>query len=247
MEANLLQQLHHPCVVSFVSVCIQPITALVMEEAPNGSLEWPLIRKIHRIVIHRIATEIAAALRHLHTMGIISDNIKAGNILLWTLDPDSLCHVKLSDLGNARKYSAIGVTGQIGTEGFIAPAFHYLMQLMKVCWEDNQARRPSTDEIISTLCQMPLLSIMCVHPVHGLFPLCHILAITPDDFTNAGIERNSSELWVCCDGTSGAEINIYSTNTMLKVGNNSIVQNQIQCISICLDHVWVASCAGSTS
>ena len=311
-EAKLLQRSHHPCLVCLVGVCIHPIMALVMEEAPKGSLEKPLIKQklnIHRIVIHRISTEITAALRFLHNTGIIFRDLKAQNVLLWSLDPESLCHAKLTDFGIATYSSAVGAKGLIGTKGFIAPevlyvgkrkqhsvydhkadifsfamflyqmitrrhpyhdllpqridstveagerpklqdvpiaetSYHYLTRLMKVCWEDNPRKRPSTDEIITTLSQMSLLSIMCLHPVRSRFSLRHVLAITPDDFTKAGVARNSSELWVCCDGAEGAEVNIYATNTMVKVGKNFIKENQVQCISLCTDHVWVGSRAG---
>ena len=43
-EAMFLQQLHHPCVVSLIGVSIFPSMALVLEEAPFGSLERPLIK-----------------------------------------------------------------------------------------------------------------------------------------------------------------------------------------------------------
>jgi len=44
-EAMLLQKAHHPCIVCLVGVCVQPIMALVMEEAPLGSLENPSSRR----------------------------------------------------------------------------------------------------------------------------------------------------------------------------------------------------------
>eukprot|EP00731_Ephydatia_muelleri_P031260 Em0022g774a len=64
-EAMILQQFHHPCLVCLVGVCVHPIMAMVLEEAPMGSLESPLIKArlpIHRLVIHRIAIQVAAAL-----------------------------------------------------------------------------------------------------------------------------------------------------------------------------------------
>ena len=311
-EAKLLQKSHHPCVVCMVGVCVHPVMALVMEEAPMGSLEKSLIKKkmpIHRLVIHRIAAEVAAALCFLHKTGIIFRDVKAGDVLLWSLAPESLCHCKVSDFGIATHLSPVGVKGLIGTKGFIAPevlyigkrrqhsvydhradifsfgmllyqmiarrhpyhdiqpqridaavergerpklqdvsqaesAFHYLTRLMKMCWAGNPRERPSTDEIIKKLCLTPMQSVMCVHPVRRGFFLRHVCAITPSDFTVAGVPRNSSELWVCCDSTEGTEIIIYSTNTMVNISNNFIKENQVQCICLCGDHVWVGSRAG---
>ena len=65
-EAKLLQKSHHPCLVCLVGVSIHPLMALVLEDAPMGALEQHLIKKptpITRIVMFRMATEIAAALR----------------------------------------------------------------------------------------------------------------------------------------------------------------------------------------
>ena len=311
-EAKLLQKSHHPCLVCLVGVCIHPMMALVMEEAPMGSLEKPMIKKklaIHRIVVHRMAAEVAAALRFLHNSGIIFRDLKAANVLLWSLDPESLCHCKLTDFGIATHLAPVGARGLIGTKGFIAPevlyigkrkqhsvydhkadifsfgmflyqmiarrhpyselqpqridaavesgerprlqdvsqaesAYHYLTRLMQTCWEDNPRNRPTTEEIIKTVCRYSLQSIMCVHPVRSRFSLRHICAITPADFTYAQVPRNSSEVWVCCDGAEGAELNIYNANTMVKISKNFIKENQVQCICLCGDHVWVGSRAG---
>ena len=311
-EAKLLQKLHHPCLVCLVGVCIHPMMALVLEEAPVGSLEKLLIKKklaIHRIVVHRMAAEVAAALQFLHNSGIIYRDLKAANVLLWSLDPEFLCHCKLTDFCIATPLAPVGTRGLFGTKGFIAPqvlyigkrkqhsvydhkadifsfgmflyqmiarrhpyselqpqqidtavesgqrprlhdvsqaesAYHYLTRLMQTCWEDNPSNRPTTEEIIKTVCCYSLQSIMCVHPVSSRFSLRHICAITPADFTYAQLSRNSSEVWVCCDGADGAELNIYNANTMVKISKNFIKDNQVQCICLCGDHVWVASRAG---
>ena len=311
-EAKLLQKAHHPCLVCLVGVCLHPMMALVMEEAPLGSLEKPLIKKkvtIHRLTMFRMAAEVTAALQFLHNRGIIFRDLKAANVLLWTLDPESLCHCKVTDFGIATHLSPVGARGLLGTKGFIAPevlhvgkrkqrsvydhkadifsfgmflyqmiarrhpyhdipphkidsavemkerpklqdvdaaksAYHYLTQLMQVCWEDNPQSRPTTDEIISTICLSSLQAVMCVYPMKSKFSLRRICAITPHDFTLAGVARTNSELWVCCDGAEGAEVNIYNTNTMVKISKNFIKENQVQCICLCGDHVWVSSRAG---
>lgn len=123
-EAMLLQRFHHPCLVCLVGICTHPKVMLVLEEAPLGSLEKPLLKAkqpIHRVVIHRILAQVAAALKLLHSRGIIFRDLKAANVLLWSLDPESLCHCKLSDLGIATDETPIGARGVQGTKGFIAP------------------------------------------------------------------------------------------------------------------------------
>ena len=53
-QAKVLQKSHHPCLVCLVGVSVYPLMALVLEEAPLGSLENHLIKKdtpIARVVI----------------------------------------------------------------------------------------------------------------------------------------------------------------------------------------------------
>ena len=312
-EAKLLQQSHHPCLVCLIGVCVHPLMALVLEEAPLKSLEFPILKKkipVHRLTIFRIAAEVAAALRFLHGRGIIFRDLKAANVLLWTLDPDSLCHCKLADSGIATHLAPIGVRGLQGTKGFIAPevlhigkrkqcsvydhradifsygmflyqiiarrhpyhnipphridmatecgerpklqdvdisrtGYHYLTQVMQTCWEDNPKNRFDTDTIIKKVCQSPTQMVMCVAPISGKQSLCRAIAITPSNFAKAGHPyRLQSELWVCCDGAEGAEVSMFNTHTMIKVNQFFIKDNQVQCMALCGDHVWVGSRAG---
>ena len=122
--------------------------------------------------------------------------------------------------------------------------YYYLTQLMQMCWEDNPQNRPTTDDIINQICLTPTQAITCVHPVKSKYSLRCICAITPRDFTVAGVARSHSELWVCCDGAEGTEIDIYNTNTMVKISNNFIKENQVQCLCLCGDHMWVSSRTG---
>jgi len=312
-EAKLLQQSHHPCLVCLVGVSIHPMMALVLEEAPCKSLEYPLLKKkspIHRLTIFRIAAEVAAALRFLHRQGIIFRDLKAANVLLWTLNPASLCHCKVTDFGIATHMAPVGAKGLQGTKGFIAPevlhigkrkqrsvydqkadifsfgmflyqmiarrhpyhdipahridvsveggerpklqdvdlastGYHYLTMLMKKCWADNPKNRPVTDTIIKTVSLSAIQSIMCVYPVKSKLSLRRAIALTPTNFVKAGAPSIlHNELWVCCDGADGAELNIYNTSTMVKVSKNFIKENQVQCMALCNDHVWVGSRAG---
>ena len=312
-EAKLIQQCHHPCIVSLVGVCVHPLMALVLEEAPLKSLEFPILKKklpVHRLTIFRIAAEVATALRYLHSRGIIFRSLKAANVLLWTLDPDSLCHCKVADFGIATHLAPIGARGLQGTKGFIAPevlhigkrkqrsvydhradifsygmflyqliarrhpyhnipphridvavesrerpklqdvdisrtGFHYLTKVMKCCWEDNPKHRPDTETIIRKVCLAPTQMVMCVAPVGGEKLIRRAVAITPSSFAKAGhLNRLQSELWVCCDGAEGAEVSMYNTHSMVKVNRVFIKDNQVQCMELCGDHVWVGSRTG---
>ena len=127
-EAMMLQNLHHPCLVCLVGVCLNPY-ALVLEEAPLGSLKSHIILEdpvpLARLVTFRIATQVAAALRFLHSRGVIFRDLKSSNVLLWSLDPDALCHCKVTDFGLATTQSPVGALGVEGTKRFIAPEVLY--------------------------------------------------------------------------------------------------------------------------
>ena len=301
-EAQLLQQLHHPCLICLVGVCVHPIMALVLEEAPLKSLDFHIFvmeEPIHRLTIFRIAAEVAAALRFLHSQGVIFRGPKAADVLLWTLDPASLCHCKVTDFGIATHMAPMGVRGLQGSKSFLAPevlhigkrrqqsvydhkadifsfsmflhqlitrrhpyedipphridvaveagerpklqdvdvastGYHYLTMLMKKCWEDNPKNRPTTEEIIKTVCLTSVQSLMCVFPVKSRFSLQCAVALT----------LRQGHLWVCCSGAEGAELNIYNSKNMALVSRNYIKDNQVQCMALCNDHVWVASRAG---
>ena len=311
-EAKRLQRWYHPCLVSLIGVCVHPTMALVLEQPPLESLEFLLLKRrtsVHRLTVFRIAAEVIAALRFLHSRLIVFCNLSAANVLVWTLDPDSLCHVKLTDFSVAAHLAPTGARGLRGKKGFIAPevlhrvalhgnfgqkadvfsygmllyqliarkhpyysvplhkvdtaiifgerpnlsnayiaqtGYHYLTQIIKACWEASPNNRPETDAIIEKVCLLPTQMVMCVAPINtSLEYLCRALAITPADYAKAGFfDRLDSELWVCCDGDKGAEISMTRTNTMVKVNKAFINDNQVQCMALCGDNVWVGSMAG---
>ena len=305
-EAILLQKCYHPCLVCMVGVLIHHRVALVLEKAPLGSLDKILIEKqqpIDRVVIHRMAVQVAAALKFLHSNGIIFRDLKASNVLVWSLDPESLCHCKVTDFGIASLLFPIGSRGLCGAKSFIAPevlhssvydhradifsfgmllyqmltrrypyhnittvridaavragerpgledvpavntAYYYLTRLMQRCWNDDPIQRPPTGDIIWSICNSTFQSIMSIHQVQSRFSLRHACVVTPNDFALAGKRRNSSELWVCCDGIEGTEINVYTVNSMVKIRKSFIKNNQVQAICVCGGNVWVASRPG---
>ena len=165
-EAMILQQLHHPCIVNFIGVCVHPLCALVLEEAPLRSLEFPLVKKkipISRLTMFRIVAEIAAGLHYMHSRGIVKRDVKASNFLLWTLDPDSLCHCKLCDFGVSTHLSPVGVRGPAGTRGFIAPEVMHIVRRNQYSTYDHRADIFSFGMLLYQM-------IARRHPYHNLPP-----------------------------------------------------------------------------
>ena len=311
-ESKVLQQLHHPSLVCMVGVTVHPTMSLVLEEAPDGSLETPLFREqqpFSRIVLHRIAIQVASALHFLHSINIIHRNLKATNVLLWSLLPDHLINCKVTGFNIACYADPGGVKGLFGTKGFIAPEvahvnhakersvydhradifsfgmflyqllarrypFHnvqpfeikaaieegqrpqledvsvaetglyYLSRVMKLCWEGSPKERPTSQQIVEWLSASALQLIISVIPVSSKYSIRNGCIVTPVMSSEVGPVPTSSELWICCYGVEGAELSIFTTNTMVKAGENFVRKNQVCCIKQCGEHVWVPSTIG---
>ena len=138
-ESKALQRLCHPCIVSMIGVAVRPRMALVLEKTPLGTLQASLLKEktsFSRIVMYRIAIQVACALHYLHSMNsihhIIHYNVNANNVLLWSLSPDYLINCKVTDF-------SITYPGFHGRKGFIAPEFTRLNHL-KYCLDyDHRA------------------------------------------------------------------------------------------------------------
>ena len=100
-ELTYLQKLKHPCLVGIKGVCRYPNVALVMEDTPMSSLDSCLLKELRdvpRIVVYRIAAQIASALRFLHSIPIIYCSLTTSKVLVWSLSLDDLVNCKLADL-----------------------------------------------------------------------------------------------------------------------------------------------------
>ena len=123
-EVRILQKWHHPCLTCLMGVIVHPRIAVVMEKAPGYSLEWSLTSQkspIHRITLYRIAAQVAAALKFLHKNRILFRDVTASNVLMWTLDPDSLCHCKLANYTISTQLHSTKVKSLSDTRSYIAP------------------------------------------------------------------------------------------------------------------------------
>ena len=311
-EGKILEQLHHPSIVHMVGVTVHPTMSLVLEKAPEGSLQAPLLREqrpFPRIVLHRIAIQVASALHYLHSIDIIWRCVKADDVLLWSLSPDHLINCKICDFNIATHMDQGGSRGLYGTKGFIAPEvtylnhakkrsvydhradifsfgmflyqllarrhpFHnvqpfkieaaieegqrpqledvslaetglyYLSRVMKLCWAGSPKERPTSQQIVEWLSASGLQLIISVVPVSSKYSICNGCIVTPVMSSQVGPFTISSELWICCDGEEGAELSIFTTNTMVKTGKQFVRENQVRCMKQCGEHVWVASRAG---
>ncbi|XP_065919794.1 leucine-rich repeat serine/threonine-protein kinase 2-like [Dysidea avara] len=310
-ESKLLQQLHHPCLVCMVGVTLHPTMSLVLEEAPQGSLQVSLKEKraFPRIVMYRIAIQVSSALHFLHSINIIYRDLKAENVLLWSLSPDHLINCKVTDFNIATHADPGGSRGLRGTKGFIAPevahvnhlkersvydhradifslsmffyqliarrlpfekvdanevykyveegkrpqledipvaesGLFYMTRIMKLCWAGSPNERPGTEEIIKCLSAPAVQLAMSVIPVSSKYSIREGCIVTSIHSREIQPESIPSELWICCDGVEGIELNVFNTHTLVNIGKHFVNQNQVRCMKQCGDHIWVASRAG---
>ena len=122
-EAVVLTRIgYHPSVISFYGVAVRPKFCTVIELATKGTLREVLATQIiKRIVVYRIAQQIASAVAHLHSHGIIHRDLKSDNVLMFSLEGDSEVNVKLANFGTANFVDAVELKHFTGTPGFAAP------------------------------------------------------------------------------------------------------------------------------
>ena len=113
-DTLLLVKLRYPLVASVMGVCLHPLATLALESAPLGSLEGVLASRTHplpRVVVYRVVWEVAVAMAHVHSKGVVLRDLNAASILVWSVDPESLCHCKLADLRAATPLTPSGARG----------------------------------------------------------------------------------------------------------------------------------------
>ncbi|XP_065920042.1 leucine-rich repeat serine/threonine-protein kinase 2-like [Dysidea avara] len=120
-EGKVFHQSYHPCLVHVVAIIIQPTISLVLEDAPQGTLQVPLLSEqfaFSRIMIYRIAIQVASALQYLHSSNISFHDLRASNVLLWSLSLDHLVNCKVTVVTISTYADPRGL---YNAQGFIAP------------------------------------------------------------------------------------------------------------------------------
>ena len=117
-EARVAAGVQHPNLVPVYDFDAGERPYLVMEYIEGGDLATRLDRG-DAPGADQVASELLAALRHIHAAGVLHRDIKPQNVLI-----DHHGHARLTDFGIAQPLDAASLTrtGQvIGTEAFIAP------------------------------------------------------------------------------------------------------------------------------
>ena len=118
--------------------------------------------------------------------------------------------------------------------------YFYLIRLMEDCWRDNPDKRPDTKEIITKTSLLAMHLVMAVCDLRSPLSIRHCCAL-PHKVRKG---KAANDLWVCCDGAKGYQLNIYSSRTMIKHNTIFINENQVQCMCSCNEQIWVASRPG---
>jgi serine/threonine protein kinase len=127
-EVNILRNLRHPNILSFMGMCYKkPDTLCIVTELASGSLADVLSKRaaagkgpLATRKIVRYAKDIARALNYLHHKGVIHRDLKPSNLLL-----DRAGSIKISDFGlsHVKRKAAVetGSWGICGTPVYMAP------------------------------------------------------------------------------------------------------------------------------
>lgn len=118
-ERHILAQMSHPFIVSlFYAFQSRTNFYLCLEYIPGGELFTYMRRKGH-IPLEEAKfyiAEIALALHHLHTLGIVYRDLKPENVMLG-----SDGHIKLTDFGLAKELATDSTSTFCGTHEYLAP------------------------------------------------------------------------------------------------------------------------------
>jgi len=123
-ESLLASSLHHPNIVRFIGVSLDPTRiGILLEFCEKGDLEGVILREKESFVREkkiRVLIDIARGIMYLHSKNVIHRDIKPKNVFLRSDDS-----VVIGDFGVSRFLGQGDVnktkTMRIGTHGFMAP------------------------------------------------------------------------------------------------------------------------------
>ena len=118
-----MKHFKHDNIVEFIGYVDEPKQLdIVMELIPNGSLTDLIRQQTSKIELRkRICIDISKAIQHLHSNGIIHRDIKAGNVLLTSLNYQSKIVAKICDFETCCKEEDSVYDKKIGTPIYIPP------------------------------------------------------------------------------------------------------------------------------
>ena len=143
-EVSLQCRFQHPFILQLLGASIRPLV-IVLELAPLGALSNTLTERANKLneewiakynatapppmpggvlghrMTNKIAMQVILAIEYLHNNKVIYRDLKAQNILLFSLKEDAAVNVKLSDYGISIVAQPSFNKGQEGTPGYIPP------------------------------------------------------------------------------------------------------------------------------
>ncbi|KAG8668731.1 hypothetical protein FPOAC1_008115 [Fusarium poae] len=125
-EADILRQLHHPNILSYIDAISSPHTLYTFTELASGGdlmsfiMRRGAVKESESIIIIR---QVVRALAYLHNKGIVHRDIKPENILLAYSPKIAYHRVMLSDFGTSAVPRRSRMITNAGTEGYQAPEF----------------------------------------------------------------------------------------------------------------------------
>ncbi|KAK7213686.1 hypothetical protein V2G26_020864 [Clonostachys chloroleuca] len=123
-EVDILRQLHHPNILSYVDCMSSPHTLYTFTELASGGDLMSFIYR-HNLIdefdVRIIMWQVASGLQFLHRRGVVHRDLKPENILL-AFSPKLLHYrVMLSDFGTSSVPRRNRMTSNVGTASYQAP------------------------------------------------------------------------------------------------------------------------------
>ena len=140
-----------------------------------------------------------------------------------------------------KEFINTGQRPQLQSVSIAETGLFYLTHVMKLCWSDRPINRPTAQKIIQWFCDPALQLIMNVIPIQSKYSICNGCICAPSLNNKIDPGLGSSELWICFEREQGFKLTMFTTNTMIKVEERLVNDNQLCCMKQCGEYTWVAS------